>query len=225
LVTAKDLPYTFRMVFVPGGGVAKARNTIAADFMKDPEAEYLFWYDYDLMPRASDFLTILSKMALLGLAVLGGMYTVRAPKGHWVLNFPNAYGSDENNVLLVAELGTGFKCYRKRALEQIRTKNPWLEYEEDSKKIPEWGFFSMGPVKDPLWADIPTKTRWLTEDYWLDWLTRDAGIPIAVDTTVQLYHKDGAKVYPEKFPPVPPRVPQIIDAIEAERAKKELAPT
>lgn len=196
------LPWDFELCLVGGGGVARARNRIVTNFLQS-RAEFLFFLDLDLMPSPEDFVTILSRMTGNKLPVCGGLYTIRQKGGHWVLNYPDAGGAQHGWALPVMELGTGFKCYHRSALEFILKKNPWLICENDDTKTVEYGFFSMGPVKDDvLW---PGRYRWLTEDYWLDWLTRDAGLMIVVDVNVKIRHYDEAtgQVFPTDFPEVP----------------------
>ena len=126
----------------------------------------------------------------------------------FIFNFPDGNGIKDGWALRVLELGTGFKCYKREAFEIIAEKNPWLKYEHDDTKETEWGFFSMGPVTDEkFW---PGRARWLTEDYWLDWLTRDAGIIIVEDTTVQLRHLEEStgEIFPKEFPPLPEAIPE-----------------
>lgn len=197
---AGQLPFLVELCLVGGGGVARARNRIVTDFLASP-AEYLCFADYDLMPHADHYVQLVMRMMQYRLLVCGGLYTVRKENGNLVYNYPDHSGVRDGWALRVAELGTGFKCYHRSAFEQIGAKNPWLLCESDHNHQPEWGFFSMGPVADKLW---PGKHRWLTEDYWLDWLTRDAGIDIVVDITIQIKHFDEStgKVYPDKFPPI-----------------------
>jgi hypothetical protein len=201
---AQTLPWQFELVLVGGGGVARARNKIVSDAMRK-KPKYVLFQDYDLMPKPQDYIRILNRMDKQNLMVCGGMYTIREDFGHWVLNtLPGAIPWPDGG-LQVMELGTGFKCYRLEAFEKIAEKNPWLQYTCDDSHNQEWGFFSMGPVTDAKYW--PGLSRWLTEDYWLDWLTRDADIPIIVDTAVQIRHKEGTKVYPKEFPPIPGQLP------------------
>lgn len=202
LLAGENLKWRFEMMLVGGCGVARARNAVASWFMKST-AQYLFFVDYDLKPTTADYLEVLNCMERNGVPVCGGLYTIRKKDGHWVINYPDANGPREDGALQVAELGTGFKCYHRSALERVLKANPWLTYEDEDTKETQYGFFSMGPVKDEkFW---PGKTRWLTEDYWLDWLTREAGMPIVVTTKVQLKHFDDitGQVFPLRFPPVP----------------------
>ena len=210
-----NVPWRFELCLVGGGGVARARNRTVSDFLAST-AEFLFFVDFDLMPEAKDYIQVLSRMTIHKLLVCGGGYTIRDKNGHWVYNFPDADGIKGGWALRVGELGTGFKCYHRSVFEQVASKNPWIHYENDDNHQHELGFFNMGPVKDKLWSkpDRPAEeewknSRWLTEDYFLDWLTRDCGIPIVWDTTIQLKHLEETtgEVFPEKFPPLPEKAP------------------
>lgn len=187
LLAAQDLPFRFCLFVVGGGGVAKARNTITNAFLES-DADILLFHDYDLIPdpTGADHVRLVMRMLQNGIKIVGGLYTIRSRNGHWVINLPDASGPLEGWGLRVLELGTGFKAYHRSAFELVAAKNPWLEYQDDDTKQKAWGFFSMGPVKDQeIW---PGRARWLTEDYWLDWLTRDAGIVMVADVTIQLRH-------------------------------------
>jgi hypothetical protein len=200
LANSTHLPWTFRLNLVGGGGIARARNRVTADFIRSGDYGIL-GIDYDLLWKPQDVVNVISRDMLC----CGGLYTTREDRGHWVLNPLNGSGLRDDGLCQVMELGTGFKYYRKEFFSQLIGKNPWLEYKCDDTKRTEWGFYSMGPVQDSVYW--PGESRWLTEDYWLDWLTRDAGIPVVADTTVQLRHKDGDKIYPSVFPPLPGLLP------------------
>jgi len=53
LCVGNNLPWKFQLYLAGGGGVARARNRIVKDFLASG-AEYLFFVDYDLMPKPQD---------------------------------------------------------------------------------------------------------------------------------------------------------------------------
>lgn len=202
----QDLPWDIYLTITGGGGVIAARGRFASDFMantKNPE-DRLFGVDSDLLWKAQDMVDIL----LRDLPIVGGLYTARADNGHWILNrFENATPT-RGGLLPVMELGTGFKCFKRSALQKVLDDNPWLDCESDQDHTKRHlGFFSCGPVWDKkLW---PGKGRWLTEDYWLDWLCRESGFTTWADTKVKLRHRDDftGKIFPAVFPPDPGQLP------------------
>jgi len=211
LLAATDLPFRFCLFVVGGGGVAKARNTITNAFLES-EADVLLFHDYDLIPdpTGADHVKLVTRLFQNGLKIVGGLYTIRSEHGHWVINLPDAAGPLEGWGLRVLELGTGFKAFHRSAFETVAAKNPWLEYQDDDTKQKGYGFFSMGPVKDEqIW---PGRVRWLTEDYWLDWLTRDAGIVMVADVTIQLRHLEEGHI--ERLVSKDPLIQKKVKALE-----------
>jgi FkbM family methyltransferase len=211
---AATLPWAFNVYLIGGGNVCEARNASVKWFMES-QAEYLFFVDEDLMPQPIDYVKVLRYMEVNRLLVCGGLYTTRETDGHWVMNYPDGRGPRPDGGMQVAELGTGFKCYHRKAFELVARKNPWLAYEDDDTQDDRMAFFSIALAKDEkVW---PGKQRHLTEDYWMDWLCRDAGIPIVVQTTIQLKHRDfDGRIYPDYFPPVPGYVPIDVDGAQVE---------
>ena len=201
-----ECPWDLQLQIVGGGGVARARNRFCSDFMAKPGRadDCIFFVDYDLMPTAQDNIQILSH----DIGIIGGLYTTRAEQGHWVLNKLSGARPSDSGILPVMELGTGFLKIRRDTFEKVLNDNPWLDCESDfDHRKRELGFFSMGPVWDrKLW---PGRGRWLTEDYWFEWLARESGIPTVVDTKVKLRHKDDftGKIFPAVFPADPGKLP------------------
>ena len=207
----KDCPYQIYLYVTGGGSVFRARNRAASDFMaetKNPD-DVLHFVDYDLMPDAQDYLHIWER----NLPICGGLYTIRADNGHYVLNeWPGAVPSPSGQ-LHVMELGTGFKTFKRSVFQKVLDDNPWLDCESDyDRGKRELCFFSAGPVWDKrMWPGVG---RCLTEDYWFDWLCRESGIMTVADLRVRLKHKDDftGKIYPSVWPTLPGALPKENDA-------------
>ena len=213
LQSARDLPWTFLVMLTGGGSVFRARNRFASDFMaetKNPD-DRLFFIDVDLLWEPQDVVDVL----LHDQPIMGGLYTIRAKRGHWVMNKMNGAAPWPNGVLQVMEHGTGFKCFKRSVFQKVLDDCPgkvpgksWLDCRSDfDHKKRELCFFSAGPVwDDKYW---PGEGRCLTEDYWFDWLCRESGIPTYVDTKIKLRHKDDVtgEIFPEVFPEDPCALP------------------
>ncbi len=210
----KDCPFEIYLYVTGGGSVFRARNRASSDFVAEAKSpdDLLHFVDYDLMPDAQDYLNIWQRNQ----PICGGLYTVRADNGHYVLNeWPGAVPSPSGQ-LQVMELGTGFKCFKRSVFDKVLKDNPsgivpdhsWLDCESDfDRKKRELCFFSAGPVWDKrMWPGVG---RCLTEDYWFDWLCRESGIMTVVDLNVRLKHKDDftGKIYPKDWPPLPGALP------------------
>ena len=202
----RENPFDIQLVLSGGGGIYQARNVMATQFMEatNNDNDRLHFVDYDLMPTAQDYIDIWSH----DISVVGGLYTIRADNGHWVLNLLPGATASAKGILPVMELGTGFKCFKRGVFRKVLADNPWLDCESDSDHSKRfYSFFSMGPVWDKrMW---PGKGRGLTEDYWFDWLCRESGIITCAATKVQLRHRDSMsnRVYPAVFPPAPGALP------------------
>ena len=123
------------------------------------------------------------------------------------LNHLNGAFHGDDGILPVMELGGGFKCYKRGVFEAVSKNNPSLWFTRDETQKREFAFFCQAPVKDEKYW--PGLTRMLTEDYWLDWLCRDAGILPMADIKIKLRHFDErtGKVFPEVFPDDPGQMP------------------
>ncbi len=117
----------------------------------------------------------------------------------------------EGGLLQVAELGGGFKLYHRKVFEELRrifgdvpltdgkggAQSIYYHERETGEKIA--GFYQI-VVND---GDL------LSEDFYLDYLSRCAQVPLIADTGVRLVQKevdrDGKEyIYPEAvWPPLP----------------------
>jgi hypothetical protein len=193
-------PYIFEMMLFAGGNVARGRNKIIASFLRGPW-NWLSFIDDDVFDdpyvMAAAQLKILSRR----LHVCGALYTTKSIDARWVLNTYREPAIDATGLLRLPELGTGgMKTYHRSTFEKVIAAEPDLAYVDDESAAPEWGIFSMGVV------DVDGKRRWLPEDYWCDQLFRRHGIPVHVDTTIKLKHRDvDGQVYPieDDWPELP----------------------
>ncbi len=206
LAAQPNLPWDLQMMLKVGGSVARERCRMATEFLalSRNDDDILLMVDFDLMPTGQDYADLLGRMQTL--EVCGGLYTTREAQGDWVMSrFPNP--PSPSGLLNAVEIGTGFKAFKPTAFRKVLRKNPWLDCEGTDAGHRLFGFFSMGPVEDvTLW---PGRRRWLTEDYWFDWLCRDAGVLIVADTRIKLRHLDieSGNIYPAQFPPEPGELP------------------
>jgi hypothetical protein len=205
-----NLPWNFYQSITGGGGVIRARNIFASDFYTQTsnDEDILFFVDYDLMPTAQNYVDVLMRMKDPNISICGGLYTTRADDGHYVINQLPRATPGRGGLLQVMELGTGFKAYKRKVFRKAIEDNPWLVCEPENRGKPFYGFFSAGPVWDKqLW---PGRGRWLTEDYWFDWLCRESGFAIFADTKIKLRHKDDftGKVFPKVWPSDPGSLPE-----------------
>lgn len=204
LCNQNKLPWRFNLFISSGGSVFHGRAYIVSRFL-DSDAEYLFFRDLDLIddPTGRDFIEILYKMYMHKVDICGGLYTTRedGPHCHWILNGCDVAGPLGGWALRVMELGTGYKCFRRRVFTTIGERYPWMKCEHDETHLAEWAFFSAGAIRDDKY--FPDKNRFLTEDYWFDHYCRKENFVIVAHVGVKLKHEDNGKIYPKEFPPLP----------------------
>lgn len=201
-LAAIESPWLFELAVCVGHNVCHSRNQMVAEFMRG-EGRYILFLDDDLLATPDDVLRILSHK----LHIVAGMYVTREAKAHWVLNPYREAVVNDNGLLPVGEIGTGFKCYHRSVFEYLSKQEPTLGYIEDDGST-SWGFFCMGVVQ----AD--GRSRFLTEDYWMDQLCRKHNILVHADTKIRLIHQDRitGKAYPlnNQWPVLPKPVPPMI---------------
>jgi hypothetical protein len=211
LAAQPGLPWELQMMLTAGGAISRQRCRFATDFMDKAASpdDIMLMVDFDIAPTGQNYVDLLCRMAS-GVDVCGGLYTTRDRSGHWVVNVLPGEQPSPSGLLRVIEIGTGFKAFRRSVFDRVLLRNPWLSCVDETNPSRLCGFFSMGPVRDEkVW---PGFSRWLTEDFWFDWLCRDAGITIAADTRIRLKHRDEdtGELYPAQFPGEPGALPPEI---------------
>lgn len=208
LSAQQDLPWDIQLAVTAGGSVFRERCRFATQFMRTSKSpdDILLMVDFDLAPSGQQYVDILCRMAKLD--VCGGLYTTRDRSGQWVVNLMSGEAPSPSGLLRVIEIGTGFKAFKRSVFDRVLEKNSWLWCEgEPDPRQPVCAFFSTGPVQDV--KHWPGKRRLLTEDYWFDWLCREAGIDIVCDTRIKIRHRDEetGELYPAIFPELPGGLP------------------
>jgi hypothetical protein len=183
--------HNFRIQFVNGDGVARARNNIIHLFLQT-ECEELLFIDSDIQFTPEHVARLLSH----DLDVVGGLYPIKQPGLRWVATAIEGETPDlKTGLQKVLEVGTGFLRVRRRVFEDMIKAFPEIAYHDDmnGKAELKHDFFSMGVVCDPE-SGIP-QTRYLSEDYYFQYRCRKMGIPIYADAFITLGHV-GTITYP-----------------------------
>lgn len=194
--------YTFEWA-VAVGGMCRARNGAVHEFQK-MKGHFLVWLDSDLEPDGMTLAQAILRLLSHRLPIVGGLYCKRAKKPQWACSFMPAAEMQKDNtredLLQVAELAGGFKCYFWRTFSEIARIYPKLEYRDRDT----------GEKLTAFYQNLNLDGDMLSEDYWLDYLCRSAQIAIWSDTKLKLRHREGDVIYPPAdFPPI-----QAVDARE-----------
>lgn len=192
---------------VSGGGIHKARNNIAHDFMKSGLPQLLF-VDSDISFEPEQVLNLLGR----NLPIVAFPYTHKKPADPqtnvpiWSARAIDGVGTDmKTGLQLVAAVGTGFLMIRREVFEAIIAKfGPEIGYIEDWNEgtgEQKYDFFREGVVDDP---DFGWKgPTFVTEDFYFCYMARKCGYEIMVDCSSFVRHWEGSRGYPEQAPPPP----------------------
>lgn len=171
---------------IGGDGVARSRNDLARNFLTTTACDIILFIDIDIVFQPHHVARILE---LVGpeRPIIGGRYPAKTMEHRWIENdLPNEK-PDQDGLLRVMEVGTGFKAYHRSYFEKVRDAFPEIRYWCDGADTRDeaWDFFSMGVVNG----------RYLSEDYYADYRANRLGIPVFVDTRCELQH-EGVFKYP-----------------------------
>lgn len=171
---------------IGGDGVARSRNDLARNFLTTTACDIILFIDIDIVFKPEHVARILEFVGV-DRPIVGGRYPAKQVAHRWIENdLPNER-PDENGLMRVLELGTGFKAYHRSYFEKVRAAFPEIRYWTDGTdaNAEAWDFFSMGVVNG----------RYLSEDYYADYRANRLGIPVFVDTRCELQH-EGVFKYP-----------------------------
>lgn len=187
---------------VSSGGIHKARNNLAWEFLTKCDAEYYLSVDSDIGFTPDNVSRLLWQIQNNGVSVVGGPYCHKKPGLEWSARAIEGMTPDPTTGLQeLSAHGTGFLMIKREVFEKIRREHPELAHIEDwseGRGDTKWDFFSEGVVQEELYYPKPT---FLSEDFYFCKRARDAGFKIYVDTTFHVMHWDGGRGYPETPPP------------------------
>lgn len=169
--------------------VQRARNVIAASFLRETSFDRLLFIDADIEFEPAG-VARLWNLCADGADVAVGAYRMKKPgaglaawRGGKLLEI----GKDETEPFEVDYAGTGFMMISRKTLEIIAEKHPEIEHEEG--QIGKcWAFFDCGVVDDGAGP------FYLSEDYWFARTVRGSGMKIMLDPQITLKHH-GQAVY------------------------------
>lgn len=184
-----------------GGGIHKARNNIAADFLKS-KCQKMFWWDSDISFEPDQIFNLWNR----NLPIVGIPYCHKKSDLEWSARSIEGVGPNDVGLQKVAAAGTGALMVDRGVYEGIIAKfGDELRFIEDwneGKGETRYDFFKEGVVHDPEFGyKVPT---FLSEDFYFCYLARKAGFDIMMDCTSFAMHWEGSKGYPEKSPAPPP---------------------
>lgn len=192
------------------GGLCSAQNRAVHEFLQSDHKWLLRW-DRDLHEQRGRDADAILRLLSHKQPVVGGLYCKRQTRPTWVASFMPKAKMQPNNLAQCAELGGGFKLYHRKFFEEIRRIFGTEPFEEVPKpgQRPRPSIMyrerETGDLVAGFHQIVVDSGDLLSEDYYLDYLARCAGVGIFADTLVRMKHiePDGTS-YPEgAWPPIP----------------------
>src|SRR6266481_8704600 len=173
----QHLPCPLELSFHQGEGfVGRARNSQTTDFLYG-DCSHILFLDSDMQFKPAHIKQLIDH----NLPIVGGFYAKKQAELHWVCNpLPEKPEADENGLLQVKYIGTGFLLVQRKVIEKMIGKGPATGYQPENKGRQEWEFFPIG-VR-------PGEDRYLSEDWWFCQNALDIGYKIYGDTKCVLGH-------------------------------------
>lgn len=168
-----------------------ARNTLAAMFLRDPEATDLFFIDSDVGFDAMAVIRMVNRPE----EIVAGIYPLKRDSGGWpvVMQTRDGIPIGREGLIEADFLPTGFMRIKRSALERLMEAYPCLRYADsvvetmgDGTLREAWDFFHMG-------IDFE-RQRWTTEDYAFCQRWRELGGRLWIDPDIDFQHV-GRKAY------------------------------
>ena len=176
-------PHECDFLSVQGEGyVGRARNSYTAKFLAGDWTDLLN-VDSDIIPTKDKIERICSH----DVDIVGGIYYKKNPLSREAVlePLPDRPRADENGLMPVRYMGTGFLRIRKKVFLDMIDKYP-IEYLHENGQT-EWDFW-------PCAID-PTQNRYLSEDWFFCHRANELGYTVYADTKCVVQHI-GTAVYP-----------------------------
>ena len=187
------------------GFVGRARNQICSRFLES-DFDELLMIDSDILYTPQN----VDRIASHDVPIVAGFYPKKAPgKTVWVANHLNKNEKvDENGLIKVETIGTGFIKIQRWVLERMRDKGVAARYIVDGTDIVEYEFFPFRVVKGRL----------RSEDWAFCDNAHELGIPVYGDSKCVLRHF-GSAIYPTGEAQAIEKVLKVIQELQAQGVK------
>ena len=203
--------------------ISRARNTLTAKFLHNPQATHLMFIDADIGWEPWHLLVLLNH----DVDVIGGMYPMKTLPIRWCLNsFEGA--ETKENLQEVSKTGTGFLLIKRHVFEQLDS-HPAVKPFANDLGLPK----ELDPFMRTYFDTAVRDGRYYSEDWTFCENWRDLGGKVWIDPRVTLRHTgtyvfdyaaqdalyQGLKAVAEP-PPPPPAVEPVQTKILATSKKK-----
>lgn len=186
LKTSKKYP-NIDVYFVNNQIVTRGRNMILKYFFQNKQYTHLMFIDSDIDWNPED----IEKLVNHKKHVIGGFYPCKdyiwerlanismfkpPMLNRYIANYEK-FDRDENGLVSIRHIGTGFLLMSRECLESLCERNSKLKYTDDNGEV-TYALFDTGIVDN----------EYLTEDYMFCHLWKKTGGKIYGDPTIKLGH-------------------------------------
>jgi hypothetical protein len=159
--------------------ISRARNTLTAKFLNQPESTHLFFVDADIGWEPWHLLVLLNR----DVDVIGGLYPMKTMPIKWVVNGFEGAEEGTDGLQEVSKAGTGFLLMKREVFEKLKSHPAVKQYKND---------IGLDPVYDnhlKTYFDTAVRQgRYYSEDWTFCENWRDIGGRVWVDKRVLLRH-------------------------------------
>jgi len=159
--------------------INRARNTMTANFLANPERTHLVFIDADIGWKPWHLLAIIDR----NVDVIGGLYPMKTLPIKWCVNgIENGHDSGDG-LVEVSKIGTGFMAIKREVFFKLNSHQSVHSYQNDIGMNPDLDQH----MKTYFGTDV-RGGRLLSEDWQFCDNFRQLGGKVYVDTRVRLKH-------------------------------------
>lgn len=159
--------------------ISRARNTLTAKFLEQPDSTHLFFIDADIGWEPWHLLVLLNR----DVDVIGGLYPMKTMPVKWVVNGVEGGVQTDDGLLEVSKTGTGFLLMKRNVFEQLNSHPAVKPYKNDIGLDPKYD-----KHLKTYFDTAVRQGRYYSEDWTFCENWRDLGGKVFIDSRVLLRH-------------------------------------
>jgi hypothetical protein len=159
--------------------ISRARNTLTAKFLSNPESTHLMFIDADIGWEPWHLLVMLNR----DVDVIGGLYPMKSLPVKWCVNGFEGAEEGPDGLQEVTKTGTGFLLMKRHVFEKLNAHPAVKPFNSDIGLPPELNVYMK-----TYFDTAVRENRYYSEDWTFCENWRDIGGKVWVDKRVLLKH-------------------------------------
>ncbi len=159
--------------------ISRARNTLTAKFLANPDSTHLFFVDADIGWEPWHLLVLLNR----DVDVIGGLYPMKSLPIKWCVNGFEGAEEGPDGLQEVTKTGTGFLLIKRHVFEKLNAHPATKPFNNDIGLDP-----ALNPYMKTYFDTAVRENRYYSEDWTFCENWRDLGGRVWVDKRVLLRH-------------------------------------